>query len=166
MPADLDAIIGVAPFAVVLRVLHVVAPDGAEAPGRAAAAHQATAGWDVVVALVDDWEGAAAAHDPDVVVLHGPRAGRVRRHLRGRRATVFLPYDAVRGWRTAAFERVACRWTSALAVPDDAGARACARAHLWAPVFVTDSPDRLAAVIARAHAYGTPSRPAPDGTPP
>lgn len=153
--------IGVSPYRARLGVLHVVAPGDAAARDTAdglAVAHRAH-GWTVtVVAGTPDpsaWSGV------DVVVLHGPVAGRLRRTLRGSVTTVVLAAARPQGPSAWLTEAVLARWTHALVLPAKGTARRWAR--IPAPVTrltTTEAePDEMAAILARARAWGASAAP-------
>jgi len=146
--------IGISPYAAPARVLHVVDYD--DGPTRQAVEHVAEThrqqGWMVVV--TGD-AGAARSYDQfDVVALHGHRAGRLRRKLRGSVSTVVFAGQGPRGFARLSERRLA-RWTNALVLAADAtstGKRIAAPlTRLTGPGL---NPDEVAAILVRARAWG------------
>ncbi|NHC13422.1 glycosyltransferase [Motilibacter deserti] len=111
--------------------------------------------------------------DPEVLVLHGAGAGTAGRlAARGDRPTVYVPHRTgfFAGGRRLRpvdrlWERRACGWTSALVLLDAAQAMAATAAGMTAPQFVLSASAEtvdgsyaaLAAIVARAHVFGTPA---------
>lgn len=164
MPVDPERI-GLDPFASPLSVLHVVDTPAAAVHGRVpelAAAHRAR-GWRVEVATAGhDVAGygaagyGAAGHD--VLVLHGPGAGRLRHRVRGALTTVVVAAPGSPRGTELLVERGLARWTNVVVVPDGATADRWTR-RVPVPLVrlgAVDGPDHeaMAAVLVRAGAFG------------
>lgn len=167
---------GLHPFAVRRRVLHVVG-DGQEGIARYvkdASTFQSQGGWDVHVAAVETegfgercqvhhWGDAAdgalvgrtkglqhivEAVEPEVVVLHGSKSGRLGRlTLRGRIPTVYIPHvwsflslSPAMAVGAVRWERRAARWTNLIVAVSEAQVSATVRREIHAPLAMVHNP--------------------------
>ena len=165
VPPELRATrrMGVSPYTAQLRVRHVVVPGDREAAAvaeRLVHAHRAQ-NWKSDIVGADD-AGVADVRDVDVVVLHGRRAGELRERLRGGVPTVLLTRRSLRG--VGVFrERRRSRWTNVLALhgrPRGWDRVVCPVTRLEPGAL---DPDEMAAVIARARAWGRAATRSPRG---
>lgn len=155
---------GLSPYQAPLHVVHVVSAGDELARSVAdalGAAHRGR-GWRVDITTDAPEPDLPSCLAADVVVLHGPAAGRLRGRLRGRVPTVLLAGPrAPRGVLGGLRERVLARWTSAV-VLSGGGKRS-----IWEqlPVPLTRlraaddgvDADEMAAILVRARAWGAQS---------
>lgn len=146
--------VGVSPFRAPLRVLHVAAAGRGGAVEELVAGHR-DSGWKVEVVedggIGVDLDGVDV--DLDVVVLHGLRAGRLRRRIRGRVPTVLLAGRERPRWSR---EVALARFTNVLVLPPDAGRgwrRVAAPVTRWSPAGPWAA-EELAEILVRARAWG------------
>ncbi len=151
---------------------------------QAVGRHQSAGGWQVRILAGTTPRGAGWRHrsarrlrreimrsSPDVVVAHGFSAGvSTRLAIRGRICTVYVSYEEERTGSdplTRAvrrqWERRAASWTNVAVVPTARAARCFVSSRIRAPLVTLPDDharddrgmlDLLAAVIARAHAFG------------
>ena len=154
---------GVSPYLAPVRVRHVVPAENSRALATATrlADEHIRQGWRSEVDLLGVGESTLSSplHDEEIVVLHGPRAGRVRRQIRGRVPTVVLagstpPSGGRLGW---IHEASLAKWTNALVLADGA---APGWSRVAAPVTrlvgADIDADEAAAIFVRARAWGAP----------
>lgn len=140
---------GLHPFAVSRRVLHVTTSDddGVAAYCASAATFMTDGGWDVSSVRVSDRgdvKDAMATCSPEVVVLHGGKAGWLGRGaVRGSVPTVYLPHvwpfvSLPSAWAAGAvaWERRAARWTSLIIAVSEAQASVTAANGIHAPMGI------------------------------
>lgn len=166
---------GIPPFTVGVRVVHATATPALRDIVRSVAEYQRDRGWqvDLLTSIPDRPDAAASAlraPGPQVVVLHGSRAGLLGRlGLRCAVPTVYVPHGALHqarpvhrraGWT---WERLAARWTNLWIARDPDEVHQAMRHAVLSPFVIVDlretplpgaSQERLAAAVSRAHAFG------------
>ena len=180
MSPSISGTIGVPPFGIPLRVLHVWnsrTPVTARKQAAEMALVQASSGWRISVACPDpgepegveryDWaraqdlETLTDALQPDVVVAHGAVSGVLaRRALRDAQVIVCVspsrwghhPGETLAEFRTS-------RWCNAMVVPDARTSDWFRRRGIRVPLFLVEpgsaaAMELWAAVTARAYAFG------------